>query len=228
MADNKTGSATPQTDASNADAQTDWNSIQEDLKQFEEQHKKRGGKRPASSSSSGSKKAEPAAPTALNSVPVPVLLGVIVVALLAIIIFFVISSSSSNDAPSTSITPPQMGKPLSPGGMMNGATGTVGKAGANGKLGPAGVDAPTRQPGIVRPGSTTQSGSGQTGTWTGAGTLTEQERRRLAQQQKNQIAPTRTQNSRTTGFSTRTNQVRPKGRTNDGFGTDPESTVNDY
>ncbi|MHB1459728.1 MAG: hypothetical protein ACYC1M_00390 [Armatimonadota bacterium] len=227
MADNKTGNATPQTDAANADAQMDWNSIQEDLKQFEDQHKKKGGKRPASSSS-GSKKAEPAAPSALSSVPVPVLIGVIVVALLALIIFFVMSSGSGGSSPSTSITPPQMGKPLSPGGMMNGATTTVGKAGSNSKLGPASVASPTRQPGIVRPGSATQSGAGQTGTWTGAGTLTEQERRKLAQQQKNQIAPTRTQNSRTTGFSTRTNQVRPKGRTNEGFGTDPESTVSDY
>ncbi len=227
MADNKTGSTTPQTDAANADAQMDWNSIQEDLKQFEDQHKKRGGKRPAPSSG-GSKKAEPAAPSALNSVPVPVLIGVIVVAIIAIIIFVAMSSGSGGSSPSTSITPPQMGKPLSPGGMMNGATGTVGKAGANSKLGPAGVNSAVRQPGIVRPGSATPSGTAQTGTWTGAGTLTEQERRKLAQQQKNQIAPTRIQNSRTTGFSTRSNQVRPKGRTNEGFGTDPESSVSDY
>lgn len=111
---------------------------------------------------------------------------------------------------------------------MNGATGTVGKAGVGSKLGPGSVNSGVRQPGIVRPGSVTQSGTAQTGTWTGAGTLTEQERRKLAQQQKNQVAPTRTQNSRTTGFSNRTNQVRPKGRTNEGFGTDPESTVSDY
>lgn len=231
MADDKNLNATganPQTDAANADAQLDWNSIQEDIKQFETQRNKRGRKSAPSGGgkSAGTKNTEPGSFT-LPSVPVPVLIGVIVVAVLALIIFFAMQNSGGGGAnTNTSITPPSMGGSMSPhlGASGGNAGPTVGK----GKTGVTSPNQPTRQPGITRPGAASPMGPGQTGTWTGAGTVAEQERRRIEQQKRNQVGPTRTQNSRNTTFSTRTNQVRPKGRTNEGFGTDPESSVNDY
>lgn len=232
MADEKNpnaSGATPQTDASSANAQLDWSSIQDDIKQFETQRTKKGGKRSAPTSSTTTKKSSTAdAPSALSSVPLPVLIGIIVVAAIAIIIFVWTSSGGSTESASTAITPPEMGKSLGSSGAMGSSSLGAGTTSSKGKTGTLTPNSTVQQPGITRPGSPTSVGAGQTGTWTGAGTLAEQERRKLAQQQKNQGTTTRTQNSRSSGFATRTNQVRPKGRANEGFGTDPETSVNDY
>jgi len=204
----------------------DWDSIQSDLKQLEEQ-RKNGKKKGSGGSASGA--SSQSGESALSKVPLPVAIGLLVVAVIAIIIFAV--SQSKQSAGPTMVTPPGMGKEMSPSMMSPKSPGSGGESssGFSSKGQGSMQGTQTVRPGITRPGVSPTSDTSATGTWTGAGTMSEQDKRRIEMQRRNQVKTTRVQTRRNTTFNTRTNQVRPKGnRANEGFGTDPDQTVNDY
>ena len=225
MADNKNLNPNG-TDAQNNDS-LDWDSIQSDLKQLEEQRKNGKNKKSSGGSSSGA--SSQSGESALSKVPLPVAIGLLVVAVIALIIFAV-TQSNQNAGPSM-VTPPGMGSQMSPSLMSPKSPGKPGESSSGfsskGQTGSQGTQ--TMRPGISRPGSNASSGASESGTWTGAGTMSEQDKRRIELQRRNQVQATRVQTRRNTTFNTRSNQVRPKGnRANEGFGTDPDQTVNDY